>query len=259
MSVYTGLYMMMLAHIACWSLTCDAVQGPSLSRRIWCTPYTPCFQAIVQHSSLPLLEAIRRFEEQRNEHRREAMRAGWSGSGAQESLAFARVERAIVLWQRLAQGLLQHACNDIKLVGSFCKKLQHTLLSGSAPASDKLLRVRDAVRSTDTMAAACLSSEHGREGFVMNQTSQGFRLRDDGHDQVPADPCRCVVPAMSAVVAQGLALTSSKLPVITPNALPGLHAGGSRPRLLLARQQRHCKQRRRRGDAQGGGSDSLAI
>jgi len=197
----------------------------------------------VQHSSLPLSEAIHRFEQQREDHRREAMLAGCSGCGAEESLAFARVERIIGLWQRLAQDLVQQASKDIVLVGSSCKKLRRT------PASDRLLRGEsDTAPSPEPLAAHGLSSQHGRAGFVMKQADQGFRLQDDENDPVPACPYLC----LPCLPSSSFALASSNSPLIPPNAtsLAELHAGGSGPGLLLAHELGRCTQRWQRGDAQ---------
>ena len=62
------------------------------------------FQAVVRHahsSSMPY--AIGRFQQQREEHRREALHAGEAVGGLEESRRFAHVEHIVVCWNKLAK------------------------------------------------------------------------------------------------------------------------------------------------------------
>jgi hypothetical protein len=85
------------------------------------------FQAVVSHgrsSSMP--DAIRRFQQQREEHRREALRAGEAVGGLEESRRFAHVEHCVVCWNKFAKDLLHHAYQQ-DLTRSFTKRLNRTL------------------------------------------------------------------------------------------------------------------------------------
>ena len=67
-------------------------------------------------------QAIRRFHQQREEHRREALRAGQVVGGHMESLNFAHVEHIVVCWHRLVRALL-HLSSKQDLSRSFSKRL----------------------------------------------------------------------------------------------------------------------------------------